>query len=205
MARSRGIVAIGASLGGSAALRALLGLLPAGLALPVAVALHRGERGPEKALVALLQGASRLPVREPLDKDPLQAGQVALAPAGYHLLVEPGCYALSTEGPVCCARPSVNVLLASAADAFGPAALGVILTGRGQDGAAGLAALVAAGGQALVLAPAEAEAPEMPVAALAAVPAARAMTLAEFARAIVVFAGSPGAEEGGAGEGRRKT
>ena len=93
---------------------------------------------------------------------------VYLAPAGYHLLVEaPGHLALSTEGPVRFARPSIDVLFESAAVAYRGDAVGVVLTGTNDDGAAGLAAIVARGGRAVVQDPASAERPAMPLAALA--------------------------------------
>ena len=95
-------------------------------------------------------------------------GTVYLAPAGYHLLVErPGHLALSTEGPVRFARPSIDVLFESAAVAYRAGVVGVVLTGTNDDGAAGLAAIVARGGHAVVQDPASAERPAMPLAALA--------------------------------------
>lgn len=108
-----------------------------------------------------------LPVREVEDKDPLTPG-IHLAPADYHLLVERDHFALSTEGPVQHARPSVDVLLASAAAALGGAVLAVILTGRGQDGAQGALAVAEHGGVVIVQDPEDAEEAPMPRAAIAA-------------------------------------
>ena len=84
------------------------------------------------------------------------------------MLVEDGHVALSTEAPVHHSRPSIDVLFESAARAYGPAAIGVVLTGSNADGAEGLRALRRRGAFAIVQDPADAERGEMPAAALAA-------------------------------------
>ncbi len=76
------------------------------------------------------------------DKDPVEAGHVYVAPADYHLLVEPGHFALSTDEPVLLSRPSIDVLFESVADAYGSEALGVVLTGANHDGSRGLSRIV---------------------------------------------------------------
>jgi len=119
-------------------------------------------------LSRLLQRQTGWIVRDAEDKDRLASSTVYLAPAGYHLLVEEaGHLALSTEGPVRFARPSIDVLFESAAAAYRTGVVGVVLTGTNDDGAAGLAAIVARGGHAVVQDPATAERPAMPLAALA--------------------------------------
>src|SRR5438046_815995 len=107
------LVVVGASLGGLEALRTLLGGLPPDFPAPVAVAQHR--RGRDGPLRNILQEHSALPVVEAEDKLWVETGRVYLAPPDYHLLVEPGHFALSTEGPVTYARPSIDVLFESAA------------------------------------------------------------------------------------------
>lgn len=102
------------------------------------------------------------------DKDELVPGRVYVAPADYHLLVEPGGFALSTDERVQHSRPSIDVALESAADAYGAAVVGVILTGANADGAQGLARVKRRGGVAVVQDPADAERGTMPAAALAA-------------------------------------
>ena len=160
------IVVVGSSWGGVTALGRLLAGLPADLAVPVVVAQHR--RDAPSMLARLLERQTDRTVRDAADKDTLAPGTVYLAPAGYHLLVErPGHLALSTEGPVRFARPSIDVLFESAAVAYRTGVVGVVLTGTNDDGAAGLAAIVARGGHAVVQDPASAERPAMPLAALA--------------------------------------
>ena len=118
-------------------------------------------------------------------------GTAYLAPGGYHLLVEPGHLALSTEGPVCHCRPSVDVLFESAADAYGADVTGVVLTGNNADGAAGLARIAARGGTAVVQDPATAERATMPAAALAATPGAIVLELDEIAPFLHQGCGAP--------------
>lgn len=162
------VVAIGASLGGLEALKRILWALPAKLGASILIAQHR-RRDPESHLCELLARRCPLPVIEPEDKAPLEADCVYLAPADYHLLAERGSLALSVDAPVCYARPSIDVLFESVADAYGPAALGVMLTSANHDGADGLAAIKSAGGAVLVQDPKTAESAVGPLAALAKV------------------------------------
>lgn len=166
------MIVIGGSLGGMAALREILRPLPASFPVPIAVVLHR-HRDSDDALVPLLQRELHLPVREVLDKDSIQAGQVHVAPCDYHLLVEPMYFSLSTDDPVQFARPSIDVLFESAADVFGSRVIGVILTGANRDGAHGAREIHRRGGAVIVQEPATAECDVMPAAALSAVPGAR--------------------------------
>jgi two-component system chemotaxis response regulator CheB len=160
------LIIIGASAGGLRAIDTILARLPAGFAVPLLVVLHRAE-GPDSGLCDLLARAGPLPVREVTDKAPLEPG-VFVAPAGYHVLVEPDHFALSTEDLVAFSRPSIDVALDSAATALGARAIGVVLTGANEDGAAGLTALRRRGGIAIVQEPSTSEVATMPAAARAA-------------------------------------
>ena len=160
------VIAIGASLGGLRALQIVLRALPRELPASVTVAQHR-RADPESRLLSLLARECALPVIEPEDKAPLEQGHVYLAPSDYHLLVERGSLALSVDPPVQYARPSIDVLFESVADAYGPAAVGVMLTSSSADGAMGAAAIKRAGGQVLVQDPETAESPVGPRAVLA--------------------------------------
>ncbi len=166
--RAPALVAVGTSLGGVNAVRAVLRALPADLPVPIVVVQHRGATA-ETTLVDVLSLATRLAVVEADDKVEMQPGTVYVAPADYHLLVEaPGMLALSTEAPVRSARPSIDVLFESAADAYGERLIGVLLTGASADGAAGLARIKQLGGWAIVQDPATAECATMPSAGIAA-------------------------------------
>ena len=182
------LVAVGCSWGGLAALSTLLGGLPVDLDAAVVVAQHRSDE--DSPLAELLAARTPLPLREVEDKDELAPGRVFLAPPGYHVLVQPGRLALSLDEPVQHARPSLDVLLETAADAYGSDCVGVVLTGANADGAAGLARVEATGGVAVVQDPATAERPEMPRAALAATRAPLVLPLAEIAAAIAARCGT---------------
>lgn len=160
------LVAIGASAGGVDALIRLLSALPRSWHLPMVVVLHLPEDH-ESRLPAVFADRTHLGVREALDKAPLEAATLYFAPAGYHLSVErERCFSLSCEPPVLFSRPSIDVLMSSAADAYGAAVAGLLLTGANEDGARGLAQIHLAGGITAVQDPADAEVPSMPQAAL---------------------------------------
>ncbi len=161
------LIVIGTSWGGLQAIEILLSGLPKDFPLAIAIAQHR-QRNAGDLLCDLLQRHSVLPVLEVEDKVAIAPGYVYLAPADYHLLVEPGNFALSIEAPVLYSRPSIDLLFESAADAYTDRAIGVILTGANKDGSQGLATLKRRGGLAIVQEPSEAESSSMPTAAIAA-------------------------------------
>ena len=161
------IVAVGASLGGLHAVERLLDALPASFSCPIVLAQHR-RPGADQRLVELLRKHSSLSVSEPEDKTPIEAGHVYVAPSDYHLLVEKGLLSLSVDPPVRFARPSIDVLFESVADAYESQAVAVVLTCGSEDGAAGALALKKAGGRVLVQDPKTAESPVAIRAVLAA-------------------------------------
>jgi len=176
------IVVIGTSLGGLTALETLLPLLSSDFDLPVAVVQHRGVESTSR-LSATLRRYTHLNVHEAHDKEPIKSGTLYLAPPDYHLLVERGMFALSTDPPVQYARPSVDVLFETAADEYGDKVTAVVLTGAGRDGADGAARVMARGGTVLVQSPSTAECGSMPEAAikLAGVDPGRILSLQEIA------------------------
>lgn len=164
--RSLEAVVIGASAGGVAALLRLLPGLPADFACAIVVAMHIPE-GRQSNLSSVFQHRMRLPVREARDKEELSSGTLYFAGSGYHLSVESDrSFSLSCEDRVNFSRPAIDYLMESAADAYGPALLGILLTGANNDGAAGLAAIGVAGGLTVVQSPDEAEQPIMPLEAI---------------------------------------
>jgi two-component system, chemotaxis family, protein-glutamate methylesterase/glutaminase len=159
------LVVIGTSLGGLHALQVLLGGLPRTFTVPIVIVQHRGKH-PDDALTRLLAAHCPLVVSEPLDKDPIEPGHVYIAPADYHVLVERGNLALSTEAPVNYARPSIDVLFETAAESYTTGVVGVVLTGANHDGALGAARIKQRGGRVVVQDPASAESRPMPLAAI---------------------------------------
>jgi two-component system chemotaxis response regulator CheB len=170
------IVAIGASWGGLAALTKLFSAMPERFDVPILVVQHR-SRNADNLLAALLQDVTRLRVIDIEDKEPLEANTIYVAPANYHVLVEDGHLALTTDPLVRFSRPSIDVTFASAADAYRSGALGVVLTGANDDGARGLRHIVDLGGRGIVQDPETAESRAMPSAAVKLVPEAEVLPL----------------------------
>jgi two-component system chemotaxis response regulator CheB len=143
------IIAIGASTGGPAALATLLGGLPPNLNVPVLVTQHLA-RGFDAGLAEWLDTVTDLDVRLAMAGEPLHPGTVLLAPHGSHLgVTRSGRATLSFSDAIGGHRPSATYLFSSVARAYGASSLGVILTGMGEDGVAGLIELKAAGGRVL--------------------------------------------------------
>ncbi len=155
-------IVIGASAGGVNALIEILPGLPRKYPHPVVTVLHV-MRGRQNQLVEVFRQRVALQVEEAADKAPLAAGTLYFAPSDYHLSVEEGgTFSLSLEPPVYFARPAIDITMESAADVYGPALVGILLTGANQDGAAGLAAIGRAGGLTVVQDPHEAQVAVMP-------------------------------------------
>lgn len=180
----RDLVAVAASAGGVEALKRFVAGLPADLPAAVLVALHLPPSS-QSMLTQILARAARLPVVVAAHGASLRPGHVHVAPPDSHLLVRDGHVVLGHGPRENGHRPSHDAMLRSVALAAGTRALGVVLTGLLDDGAAGLAAVQRYGGACLVQEPDEAEFPSMPRAALAAVPSARRVSLADLAKEVV--------------------
>ena len=141
------LVAIGASYGGLYALMDLLGGLTTDFAAPIVVVQHRSaDERDETRLGHVLSRYSVLPVRDADHGEQIEPGHVYLAPSDYHLLIDAGHFELNVDEAVHYSRPSIDVLFESAARAYGPDVVGVLLTGYGHDGTTGMRAIRAAGG-----------------------------------------------------------
>ena len=159
-------IAIGASAGGINALLQILTPLPANFRLPIIVVVHVPNNRDSK-LADVFQHHLSMVVQQARDKEWVKPGTVYFAGSGCHLSVEKNfSFSLSGEDPESYARPSIDILMQSAADAYGKSLAGVVLTGANHDGAAGLASIEAAGGLCIVQNPVEAEVAIMPQAAI---------------------------------------
>jgi two-component system, chemotaxis family, protein-glutamate methylesterase/glutaminase len=174
------VIAIGASWGGLQAMGTLLEGIPTELEPAIVVVQHRSVESSRGMLESLLQLHSKRPVCEPGDKEPIEPRHVYVAPPDYHLLVDGGRFALSVDARVQYARPSIDVLFESVAEAYRDRAVGIVLTGANADGAAGLAAIKRRGGVAVVQDPRTAAKKEMPEAAIVAAEADAVLPLAEI-------------------------
>jgi two-component system chemotaxis response regulator CheB len=146
--RTGSVLAIGASTGGTEAIRTVLEQLPAGI--PPTVITQHIPPGFSKAFSERLNDLCRMEVKEAEDGDELRQGRVLIAPGGFHMVIQrtnPGYRIALNRGPrVCYQRPSVDVLFQSVADQAREHAIGILLTGMGSDGAHGLAQIRDAGG-----------------------------------------------------------
>jgi two-component system, chemotaxis family, protein-glutamate methylesterase/glutaminase len=178
------LIVIGTSAGGLQALSALLHGLAPKFPLPLVVVQHRSA-DVKSGIREILQGYTDLTVVEADDKEPIAAGRLYLAPADYHLLIEADrTLALSTEGPVQNARPSIDVLFESAAEVYRESVAGVVLTGASADGARGVQRIKQCGGWLIVQDPTTAESRVMPEAALAVVEADEVVPLDRLATSL---------------------
>lgn len=173
-------VVMGASAGAVEALLKILPVLPQNYPLPIIIVVHLPP-DKDSVLAELFQPKCKLRVMEVEDKETLAPGTIYFAPPNYHVLIEQQkTLALSNEEPVFYSRPAIDVLFESAADAYGPALLGILLTGANDDGARGLQAIEAAGGRVIVQRPDQAACPTMPQAGLALCPTAIALSLSDI-------------------------
>jgi two-component system chemotaxis response regulator CheB len=162
------LIAVAASTGGPAALHRILGELPAGFPLPILVVQHIAI-GFAEGLAAWLDRVARLKVKLAEDGEPLLPGVVYLAPDDRHLGISSQRRARVVDAPpINGFRPSASFLFEGAATAYGAGAVGVILTGMGDDGTAGLQRLHAAGGNVIAQDEATAAVFGMPRAAIQA-------------------------------------
>jgi two-component system chemotaxis response regulator CheB len=186
------LIVMGASWGGLDAVRTVLRGLPAELRVPVVVVQHRAADSHPTALRDLLGAVTPLQVSEADDKCRLEPGHVYTAPPDFHTLVDVGHLELSVDAAVAHSRPSIDVLFESAAESYRDRCVGVVLTGANADGAAGLARIVELGGAAIVQDPESAERPEMPSAAVEAVPSAMVVPLDAIAGVLVELCAETG-------------
>ncbi|WP_109123510.1 chemotaxis protein CheB [Dyella sp. C11] len=167
-------VVMGGSAGSIASLITIVRELPAAFEPSVFLTVHVPPSEKRNVLVDVLRSHCDIAIGEAEDKQPIQPGTLYVAPSDYHLLVESsGVLSLSSDEPVLFSRPSIDVLFESAADAYGEALVGIVLSGASSDGAHGSRAIQDAGGAVMVEDPLSAYASVMPLATLNACPGAR--------------------------------
>jgi two-component system chemotaxis response regulator CheB len=181
------IFAIGASLSGIDALCELVARLPAGFPAPIFVTQHVAPHSPG-LLPHLLREAGPLPAEHPKTGTPFEPGRIYVAPPDRHMLVEKGYIRLSHGPHENLARPAIDPLFRSAAVNYGPAAVGIVLTGQLNDGTAGLLAIKDRGGYTIVQDPGEATARAMPYSAIRHVAVDKVCRLGEMAPLLVELA-----------------
>jgi two-component system, chemotaxis family, protein-glutamate methylesterase/glutaminase len=181
---TQNVVVIGTSAGGIDALRTIVGALPADFPAPICVVMHTSPQSPG-VLHDILSRAGPLRGIDPTNGHRLKPGNIYVAPPDCHLVVEPGRLRV-TKGPrENRFRPAIDPLFRSAAQVYGPSAIGVILTGNLDDGTAGLWAIKQLGGIAIVQDPTEAQFPSMPRSAVTHVAADHVVPLADVAPLLI--------------------
>lgn len=162
---TRRIVVVGTSAGGIEALRTMIADLREDFPAPICIVMHTAPQSPG-VLPEILARSTRLPAAGARDLEQLIPGKLYVAPPDFHLIVEPGRLRL-TKGPhENRFRPAIDPLFRSAAQVYGPAAIGVVLSGNLDDGTAGLWAIKRLGGIAIVQEPSDALFPSMPLSAI---------------------------------------
>ncbi len=182
------LIAIGASAGGIEALRKLGPTLPSDLAAAVAIVLHRLPVEEDERLPRVLGAGLTLPASHAKDGETIRPGHIYIAPANVHLVVEDNRFGLESGPYENGNRPAIDVFFRSAAHSKGPAVAGVVLSGALDDGAAGLAAIKAHGGLAIVQDPREASFNGMPLSAIRNVEVDAIAKVGEMAPLLVDFA-----------------
>ncbi len=184
------VIVVGASAGGVEALDRLVAALPDDLPASLFVVLHVPPTG-RSALPDILRRHCRLPVAHAIDGEAVKPGQVYVAPPDQHLLVADGQVRLGRGARENGHRPAIDPLFRSAAREYGPRVVGVVLSGVLDDGTAGLAAVKAGGGVAIVQEPADAMYPAMPQHALENVAVDHVLAAGEIAAALDRLAREP--------------
>jgi two-component system chemotaxis response regulator CheB len=163
------VIVVGASAGGIPAIRAVLAGLPKDLPASVLIVLHTAPEGGD-TLPRIFARGCPLPLRFAEDGQPLRHGEAYIAQPDCHLLLEPGAMRVVHGPRENRFRPAVDPLFRSAAWAYGPRVLGVLLSGLMQDGSAGLWAIKTCGGTTIVQEPSDAQFSDMPLNALQQLP-----------------------------------
>ncbi|MBW7924889.1 MAG: chemotaxis protein CheB [Burkholderiaceae bacterium] len=193
-AYNRDTVVIGASAGGIQALRTIVRELPSPFPAAILIVLHIGNH--PSALAAILHASGPLPVIQPRDGEVVRPGHIYVAVPDRHMLLEYDRVRLSRGPRENHTRPAIDPLFRSAALTRGPRVIGTLLTGRLDDGVAGLQAIKECGGLAVVQDPASAEEPSMPSNALRSVAVDRVVPLGSLAETLAELAGEPATRAG---------
>lgn len=161
------VVVIGGSAGSLSVLFEIFPALSPDLNTTIILVLHR-KNSADSALSDLLATKTVIPTKEVEDKDPIVPGNIYLAPADYHLLIEKDyTFSLDYSEKINFSRPSLDVTFESAADVFGPSLIAILLSGANEDGTAGLITVKQSGGFIVAQKPETAQMPFMPQHAIA--------------------------------------
>lgn len=160
------VIVLGASAGGMDIIGMLVSSLPENFSIPLLIVHHLSATS-DGAWAAMLNDRSRIKVKEADEKELVEPGTVYIAPANYHLLLEPDLtLTLTIDERVSFARPSIDVLFETAADSCKGQLIGIVCTGGNSDGAKGLLHIKQKGGVTVVQDPETSKASSMPLSAI---------------------------------------
>jgi len=178
-------IVIGVSSGGMNAMKVMFSLLPKEFNTPIIIVQHISSQS-ENLWIRLLNDKSNIYIKEADEKESIEQGKVYIAPPNYHLLIERDkTFSLTVDERVNFARPSIDVLFESAAEAYKNKLIGVILTGSNNDGTNGLKRIKEYGGLTIVQDPATAESSYMPASAIAVVQMDYILTLENIIKLLI--------------------
>lgn len=161
-------IVIGVSSGGLNALQTIFSALPTNFSIPIIIVQHLGAHS-DSQWIKLLNEKSLLEIKEADEKEKIETGKVYIAPPNYHLLVEKDkTFSLTIDERVNFARPSIDVLFESAAEAYQNKLIGIVLTGANNDGTKGIKRIKECGGLIIIQDPKTAASGYMPKSAIAA-------------------------------------
>jgi two-component system chemotaxis response regulator CheB len=184
MAKQKYIVVVGTSAGGTLMLPTLLEQLKTDMNIVVLVVLHLSKHEIGALLVNRLKKITELTCKIPRNGETLKTGHVYLAKPDHHLMIKRNKILLGRGPMENRYRPSIDTLFRSAAASYGSQAIGIILTGMLEDGAAGMLAIKRAGGTCIVQDPNEAKYPDMPKAVLNALTPDYSLPVSQMGEAI---------------------
>jgi two-component system chemotaxis response regulator CheB len=178
-------IVIGVSSGGMNALKFIFSALPSSFRIPIILVQHVSANS-DNEWIKLLNNKSNLTIKEADEKEKTESGNVYIAPANYHLLIEKDkTFSLTIDERVNFARPSIDVLFESAAEAYHNMLIGIVLTGANNDGAKGIKRIKELGGLAIIQDPETAESPIMPASAIATIQADYILSLEKIMELLI--------------------
>jgi len=183
------IVTVAASAGGLLPIRQIVSALPADCRASLFIVQHIGAN--PSRLPDILSMDTRLPVSFARDHQEIEHGQIYVAPPDHHLRLSLSLTHLDRGPKMHFTRPAADPLFISAADTYGPRVIGIVLSGRDGDGAAGVRAIKARGGLAWVQEPSEASEPSMPLSALKEVNPDARLSVSQMAERIAELCSPP--------------
>jgi len=178
-------IVIGVSSGGMNALKFIFSTLPADFSIPIIIVQHVSARS-DNEWINLLNNKSNLTIKEADEKEKIETGNVYIAAANYHLMIEKNkTFLLTIDERVNFARPSIDVLFESAAEAYKDKLIGIVLTGSNNDGAKGIKRIKELGGMVIIQDPETAESSTMPESAIATVQPDYILSLEEIVQLLI--------------------